>query len=223
MTKAVLFDLFETLISEAPKRPVGAADLCNELGFDHEEFKREWKPRRQSILLGRICYHDALAEIGTVLGRPIARSRLQRLREDRIRIKEPVFDRIEPQVESMVSALRSRGVLLGLVSNCFPEDVTRWPHCPLARRFNVAVFSYEAGLTKPDPEIYLEACRRLHTTPAETLFVGDGLRDELSGAERTGMRAYQALWFLRRWPHFSMDQARSPFLETVEELLNLVP
>ena len=35
------------------------------------------------------------------------------------------------------------------------------------------VLSYEVGEVKPSPEIFLEACFRLHADPAETLMVGD--------------------------------------------------
>ena len=38
--------------------------------------------------------------------------------------------------------------------------------------------------------------------PEETAFVGDGGSGELAGARRADIVAFQALWFLRRWPHF---------------------
>jgi hypothetical protein len=36
--------------------------------------------------------------------------------------------------------------------------------------------------------------------PNDAIFVGDGGSDELDGAAGVGMAAYQATWFLDRWP-----------------------
>ena len=75
------------------------------------------------------------------------------------------------------------------------EDVTAWPTCVLAEWFDAALFSFEIGLAKPDPAIYLEAVECLGAEPADALFIGDGGDDELAGAERAGLRAVQATWF----------------------------
>jgi len=37
----------------------------------------------------------------------------------------------------------------------------------------------------------------LQAQPTTTLFVGDGADDELAGAERAGLRALRATWFVR--------------------------
>ena len=44
-------------------------------------------------------------------------------------------------------------------------------------------------MIKPDPGIYLEACRLLGVAPAACLFVGDGNGRELDGAKGVGMEA----------------------------------
>jgi putative hydrolase of the HAD superfamily len=75
--------------------------------------------------------------------------------------------------------------------------------------FDDVVFSYQVGHLKPEPEIYLLACRRLAVSPADAVFVGDGGSDELSGATGVGMRAYAARWFVRNWPKEARDLADS--------------
>jgi putative hydrolase of the HAD superfamily len=52
---------------------------------------------------------------------------------------------------------------------------------------DVLVFSSEVGLRKPDPRIYLLACRGLGVAPTDCVFVGDGNHRELSGAAAVGM------------------------------------
>ena len=112
----------------------------------------------------------------------------------------------------MLDYLRSRNVRLGIVSNCFAEDVAAWSQCALACYFECTVFSFEVGVAKPDPAIYMEATRRLGVAASDTWFVGDGAQEELSGAEQAGLRAFRALWFLRRWPHFKDEPSSAASL-----------
>ena len=49
--------------------------------------------------------------------------------------------------------------------------------------------SAEFGAAKPDPAIFMEACRMLGTTPARTLHVGDTFVDDIEGAKAAGFRA----------------------------------
>lgn len=50
------------------------------------------------------------------------------------------------------------------------------------------VYSHECGVGKPDPAIYLEACRRLGVRPEEAVFVDD-VEVSVEGARAVGMRA----------------------------------
>ena len=142
--------------------------------------------------------------------------------DERIRAKTEPFEQIEQQVLTTIGHLRSRGLRLGLISNCFAEDVVAWPHCPLATSFDCTVFSFEVGLAKPDPEIYVEATRRLRVDVSDTWFIGDGMHEELSGAEQAGLRAFRALWFLKRWPHFREERCSAASMASFDEVLSVV-
>jgi FMN phosphatase YigB (HAD superfamily) len=161
MVRAVLFDLFETLITEADARPTRASSLGPQLGCDPEAFRAEWRARRHEVVVGRSSLHDVLSGIATRLGRQPEDATLRGICHDRSRAKPNLFERIEPEVESMISRLRGRGLRLGVVSNCFSEDVGAWAGCPLAPQIHCTVWSFEVGLAKPNPGIYLEATRRL--------------------------------------------------------------
>ena len=50
-------------------------------------------------------------------------------------------------------------------------------------------------MRKPDPRIFAEALERMAVGPAETVFVGDRLYDDVSGAQAVGMRAVQTRQF----------------------------
>lgn len=96
----------------------------------------------------------------------------------------------------MLDDLLRRGTRLAVISNCFPEDVASWGESPLCQRIHVVVFSWEVGLTKPDPAIYAEALNRLDATPEVAVFIGDGADDELIGAARAGIAPFRAGWFV---------------------------
>jgi len=219
LVRAILFDLFETLITESRTRPPGVSSLGPALGCERAAFRVQWKALRPAVMVGRLSFRQALINIATRLGGHADEDTLQRVTEERIRVKAEPFEHIEDQILTMIAALRGRDVRLGLISNGFAEDVAAWPGCALAPSFDCAIFSCEVGLAKPDRAIYVEATRRLQVDAADTWFIGDGLHEELPGAERAGIRAFRALWFLRRWPNFRDEPCGVASLASVEEVL----
>jgi putative hydrolase of the HAD superfamily len=94
-----------------------------------------------------------------------------------------------PETLEVLRALRKR-YRLGLITNT--SEVS---FAPLRREFGLdgyfdsIVTSYEAGILKPDPQIFRLALERLGVTPAEAVMVGDNPRDDVVAAEAIGMRA----------------------------------
>jgi putative hydrolase of the HAD superfamily len=160
----------------------------------------EWKARRARIVLGQVSFAEALTEICQTLTGSADTGAIQRVCKQRVREKAAAYARIDDEVTALITDLARRGIGLAVISNGFEEDVRPWSHCSLAREFQCTVFSCVEGVAKPDPEIYLRAVRRLGVQPATAVYVGDGADDELGGAERAGVRAYRAAWFVRRSP-----------------------
>jgi FMN phosphatase YigB (HAD superfamily) len=222
MVRAVLFDLFETLITECHTRPAGVSSLAPELGCDRAAFRSRLITMRPAVLSGRLSFRQALDDIAAALGGHAEDATLQRMCDDRIRLKREPFAHIEDQILLMLDDLRRRGLRIAIVSNCCAEDVTAWPGCSLASRVDGALFSFEAGLAKPHPEIYVEATRRLRVDVSEAWFIGDGGDGELAGAERAGLRALRAMWFPRRWPHSQDQPPCTADLESPADVVNLL-
>jgi len=92
-------------------------------------------------------------------------------------------------------------------------DVSR---IAVGMHFRFAVSAREHGAAKPDPSIFLAACRRLSLPPAQVLHVGDDPWLDVAGAAAAGMRS---CWINRtqaRWP----AELRAPDIE-VSDLLQL--
>jgi len=219
--RAVIFDLFETLVTELNLPVRRAGSLASDLGLDAMAYKREWRLRRPEIVLGRCTFRDALRQIISELGGVADDGVLDELRAERIAQKAAVLTRVEPEILATLSELRRRGLKLGLVTNAFAEDVRGWEQSPLHACFDASVFSCIAGLVKPNPAIYLAACKELGVTPQQALFVGDGGDGELSGARSAGLATARALWFASRWPNTTIGPD-DPGLRRIGEVFEAV-
>jgi putative hydrolase of the HAD superfamily len=105
---------------------------------------------------------------------------------------------VEPEVRETLDLLRERGYRLGLVSNMtlLPELIRGdLDNLGLTEQLDSAVFSSEVGVRKPDARIFREGLARLGAEAAQTVFVGDRLYDDISGAQAVGMRGVQTKQF----------------------------
>ena len=145
-------------------------------------------------------YQDFLLALAAAAGYAPSELAIAELAEERLVGTRVLFEEIEPAIVELVQELRRRGFRLAVITNAGDMDVEPWPSCRLAPFFEVFVPSFEVGMLKPDPRIFEHCLRLLAVSAGEAIFVGDGGRDELSGAKRVGLTALWATWFLDRWP-----------------------
>ncbi|MGW8375016.1 HAD-IA family hydrolase [Streptomyces sp. ODS28] len=91
--------------------------------------------------------------------------------------------------DAVLSALRDRGIPLGVVSDVGWDLRDTFAHHRLDHFFSAWVHSYEHGTEKPDPALFRHACLKLGVEPHETLMVGDHPAKD-GGAAGAGLRAY---------------------------------
>lgn len=99
--------------------------------------------------------------------------------------------RVAPATMDALAALR-RDYRLALVSNVtVPGPLMRATvaELGLAPYFDALVFSSELGVRKPHPAIYQHALAALGLAPAEAVFVGDRVREDIHGPQALGLRA----------------------------------
>jgi len=182
VTRAVVFDLFETLVDYDEEKSwafsAAAADL---LGREPEAFHALWREGRPARDSGPM--RPYLASIG------IGGGDVERLLELRRTFSSELLRRPREGVLETLQELRQRGIRIGLITVCSEDVVDVWLETPFAGVFDSEVFSCSCGYRKPDARLYRQACEELGVAPAEALYVGDGSNDELAGAERVGMRA----------------------------------
>ncbi|WP_225753787.1 HAD family hydrolase [Actinotalea sp. Marseille-Q4924] len=92
------------------------------------------------------------------------------------------------EASEVVDRLLDHGLAVGALSNAGVEyQTTKLRRVGLADRVEVLVGVDTLGVGKPDPAVFLEACRRLGTEPARTAYVGDELDVDALGAVAAGL------------------------------------
>ena len=100
--------------------------------------------------------------------------------------------KVEVDIKQTLGQLRDRGIKLGILSNTFIGASTLDRHLEqfgLLEFFEVRLYSYMYGSSKPDKRIFQAAAEAIGQEPADILFVGDRIDKDVKGAEKTGMRA----------------------------------
>ena len=186
--QAVVFDFFGTLTRSVRRGPQHA-DIARALGCDPDTVLSVLDRTFQVRARGHLGSAEATLRWVTEQagGRPrtaqlkaAVPARVNALRAD---------TRLRADAESVLQAIKQRGLRTALISDCTHELPAFLPTLPIAPLLDVNVFSVEVGRCKPDPLIYLEACWRLRVAPEDCLYIGDGGSRELTGAAAAGMTA----------------------------------
>ena len=187
--KAVIFDLFGTLVEGVPleKHNEELKNIAEVLSIDSDIFLKLWSETAEKRIKGYLKdFKDNIELIMNKIGVLPEEEKIEQglqIRMDMIR-KEFV---LRKDMVDVLTTIRSRGCRIALISDCTHESTVIWPDTPLAPLFDVAVFSCQTGLRKPDLRIYRIALERLEVEPEECLYIGDGGSKELTGALQVGM------------------------------------
>lgn len=196
--KVVLFDLFETLVSEFDAGHPSTTEVAQILGLPVADFQREYQDLRPARTIGQLDYAVSLRYIVRKLGGKSPKSTIQTLADRRHSAFTAHLRCIEPEILDMLNEIATSGIRIGLISNTDGSEVLDWANSSLSRFFEVTIFSHAVGMAKPDPHIYQHACKNLGIAPSDCIFIGDGNSDELRGAAQVGMLPFCAAWFLRQ-------------------------
>ena len=194
--KVVIFDLFETLVSEFDAGHPSTTEVAQTLQLPVEDFQREYVNHRPARTTGQLDYAVSLRYIVRKLGGKSPESTIKTLAERRQSAFTAHLRCIEPEILDMLNEITTSGIRIGIISNTDGSEVLDWANSPLVRFFEVTVFSHAVGMVKPDPHIYQHACKNLGIAPSDCIFIGDGNSDELRGAAQVGMLPFCAAWFL---------------------------
>lgn len=198
--KAVIFDLFETLITEWGHKKYTKNELCSDLGIERAAFDVFWNEKEQDRYLGNISFEKSLLYVSEKCNKSVDTAALSNIIDKRIKAKSVCFEYVLPEVFQLLRTLKGMGLHTAIISNCSSEEVNVLKESELCNYFDEVILSYEVHMKKPDSCIYEEAAKRLDIPLEDCIFVGDGGSNELIGAKNVGMKAIQAKWYTNQHP-----------------------
>ncbi len=128
---------------------------------------------------GAISPGDFYSRVAAAVGSRIGEAEFYAIYNDIFRLNPPALDALKKQ--------KAAGKALLLLSN---TDVRRFGYIreayPEMLIFDDYVLSFELGMVKPEPGIYLEAVRRAGCRPEECVFIDD-MPENVEAAIKLGM------------------------------------
>lgn len=196
MIKAVIFDMFETLITHFETPLYFGKEMSEDMGVPYDEFIKYWRATEDERTRGLISFDDviknALYSFGTYSDEVF-----KLVLKKRTETKIDCFRHLHKNIIPMLDGLKAMDVKIALISNCFSEEAKVIRKSVLFPYFDVAILSCEHGLRKPDEDIYRLCIDKLDVNADECLYIGDGGSHELDAAKAVGMNPLQALWYLK--------------------------
>lgn len=188
MLKAVLFDLDGTLLDTVPDIQKCVNDMLVAHGYPPLDYAQTCAD------VGDGAYK--LIERAVPEGAPDVEACYAEFRKA-FAASSNALTRLFPGELETLSALKARGLKLGIVTNK-PQDATE--HI-VAQFFPEGLFDFVGGDSgmfpcKPDPSLARYAALSMHVSPADCAFVGDGETDA-HVAQNAGMQGVSVLWGYR--------------------------
>ncbi|MBR6239055.1 MAG: HAD-IA family hydrolase [Lachnospiraceae bacterium] len=194
MIKAVVFDMFETLTSLFEGRTYFSEHMAADLNLSPDEFREAWHETETGRTCGEYTIEEGISMALKSLG-SYCEENVRLLADKRDEMIRDSFDSVPKESMMLLKQLKDAGIKIGLISNCYSDEREYIKNSPFYPYFDVALLSYEQGVSKPDPEIFHRMTERLGFNPPECLYVGDGGSNELFAASEFGMKAVQTLVF----------------------------
>jgi len=185
VARAALIDLDGTLLDTAPDLAAAANATLAELGRAPlaGETVRDFVGKGIAHLVRRAL--DAGA--ATPADEGVFEAACRRFAEHYARLNGAASRPFDGVVEGLAE-MRAMGLRLACVTNKIARFTDPLLEKSGVRRFfDAVVTSDQAGARKPDPAIFLEACRRLGVLPGEACVIGDSANDA-DGARAAGCR-----------------------------------
>jgi putative hydrolase of the HAD superfamily len=197
--KAALFDLYGTLVDvEADEESLRfwealASDLfqgtCRLTGLRlkelyHDLIHEEGQHKPEGFLLDGV-----FSKLLSLCGMASSKTNIEVVGEA-FRKNSLVALKKKPYTDEVLSKLRERGYLTGLISNT-EEALSRYDLKALGldRSFDEMILSSAFGIKKPEAGIFQEMLARLRIKADEAVFIGNSFDEDIVGALNAGIKA----------------------------------
>lgn len=106
---------------------------------------------------------------------------------------KPVLS-LYPDGEEFLARLEKKGIKTGLITDGNVQvQHNKIRALGLDRRLDVVLASYDLGLRKPDPGVYVYCLEKLGCGPEEAVYIGDNPLKDFIGARKLGMKTVRII------------------------------
>ena len=200
--RAVFFDAGHTLVYAHPDLGTVYTETTAALGpqIEPRRFLENFQPVFRESVREYASQGKASDEQDYTMWRDITRRLYERIPELHAiefsawfealwrRFGEPEVWRLFNDVVPVLTELREKGLVLGIVSNWDTRLRSICAGIGLDRLVDFIVISAEVGVRKPDPRIFHAALEQAKVEPGEAVHVGDLPAEDGEGAKRAGVR-----------------------------------
>lgn len=216
--QAITFDVGGTLIHPWPSvghvyREVAARHGYRDLPVDtlNQQFAGAWAAK------GAFKHARAewLALVKQTFAGILTDAAVEKLFDDLyVQFAKPEAWQVYDDVRPALDELRRSGLLLGVISNWDERLRPLLRDLQLSQYFPVIVISNEVGAAKPDRAIFQRAVDLIGLPAGSILHVGDSFSEDVTGAERAGMRSL----LLDRNDKTDSARSQDPTLRAIRDL-----
>ncbi|MEZ0346748.1 MAG: HAD family hydrolase [Infirmifilum sp.] len=123
--------------------------------------------------------------------------------------------KLDPDANSVLSALRERGLRIGIITNVGSYDIVskRLRETGIIDYVDVLIASQAVSWKKPAKEIFQLASKLMGTEPPKCVHVGDDPIADIEGAQRAGFKTIQVLKYAK-----TKASAADAYIYTLAEL-----
>lgn len=199
--KAVIFDLDNTLFDHTASATAAIRAWVPELGGTwSDELVAQWfliEDRNFNQWLAGALTHQGqrrgrLRDFLPLIGQPVPAldEELDLIFTGFLRQYEANWAAF-PDARPALEVARSNGWRIGVLTNgSTTQQNAKLAAIGLADLVDVVCTSELLGVSKPDPQAYLQTCQALGVEPADTVMIGDNLELDVVAARQAGLTAH---------------------------------
>ncbi|MFI6673659.1 HAD family hydrolase [Kribbella sp. NPDC050470] len=199
--KAVVFDLDNTLFDHTASSTAAINSWVPELGgTPSDELVAQWfvvEERNFSQWLSGTVTHQGqrrgrLRDFLPLVGHPVPAldDELDLIYSGYLRHYQASWTAY-PDAKPALEVARRNGLRIGILTNgSTKQQNAKLTAIGLADLIDVVCTSESLGVSKPDPQAYLQTCQALGVEPADTVMIGDNLELDVLAARQVGLTAH---------------------------------
>ena len=120
LIKAVIFDMYETLITHYECPLYFSAEMAADAGIPEEKFRKSWRATETERTIGNLSLEEILERILRE-NNSYSEEKLKYIAAKRIYTKEETFRHLHKEIIPLLMSLKEENIQIGLISNCFSE------------------------------------------------------------------------------------------------------